>query len=212
MDQETLRLIVTAGVALVAGLGGAGLSSWINRKNTVETLTASNDRDHATWLRGQKQEAYANFLAKAESIIHQTGANPDAPLPMPPLEEMAVLRGRLRLVGAPDAIQLAVKIDWEVRVAVLLRLQKDQNVDGELIKTLDFMDMHSRAMGRFHALAEEFVIHVRTELGTGTAVKEEVPYTDPEPINVTLDLKTLGVDVDNLTAALDGLGRNPKAH
>jgi hypothetical protein len=61
-------------------------------------------------------------------------------------------------------------------------------------------------------LAEEFVIHVRTELGTGTAVKEEVPYTDPEPINVTLDLKNLGVDVDNLTAALDGLGRNPKAH
>lgn len=69
MDTETLRLIVTATAAVVAGLGGATLTAVINRKNTKDTLASARlaneeqweqtqHREHALWLRDQKLEAY----------------------------------------------------------------------------------------------------------------------------------------------------------
>lgn len=43
MDQETIRLLVTAVGAVTAGLGGALIAGGFNHKNTVDTITATKE-------------------------------------------------------------------------------------------------------------------------------------------------------------------------
>ncbi|WP_159702616.1 hypothetical protein [Arthrobacter sp. 18067] len=176
MDQETLRLIVTAGVALIAGLGGAGLSSWVNRKNTVETLAAAVERDHATWLRTHQQEAYAEFLAKAEAVIHAANSNPNSPMPAaPPLDDMSIACGRLTLVGGAETIDWSKRIDFEARRAVIVRMQMDKAEADSAEEMQDWISLTS-ATRDFHSLVGRFVDAARTEIGTGPA-----PETENDP-------------------------------
>ncbi|MGJ3189837.1 hypothetical protein [Paenarthrobacter sp. FR1] len=176
MDQETIRLVVTASVALVAGLGGAGLTAWINRKNTVETLAASAERDHATWLRTHQQEAYAEFLAKAVAVIHVANSNPNSRMPAaPPLDDMSIARGRLTLVGGAETIDWSKRIDFEARRAVIVRMQMDEAKDHSAEEMQDWISLTS-ASRDFHSLVGRFVDAARTELGTGPA-----PETENDP-------------------------------
>ena len=166
VDQETVRLIITASAAIVAGLGGAGLTAWINRKNTVQSLAAAADRDHATWLRSQKQEAYAEFLAKAESVIHQTANHAETPVSAPALEDMSISRGKLALIGGPDAIELSRMIDFEARTAFITRMQMERAPEGSPEEMMEWGSLMGR-VSDYHSLVGKFVDSARNEMGAG---------------------------------------------
>lgn len=85
MDGETTRLVATAAGAVIAGLGGALIAGWFNRKNTKATIAAATvqwDRDqdleHRRWLRDRKVVAYSAFLARMREIdvlLHEVHLN-----------------------------------------------------------------------------------------------------------------------------------------
>lgn len=79
MDQQTAQQIVTATTAVVAALGGAGVTGYINYKNTLKQLTAAKEQsdqqwnetravDHERWTRDKKTESYARFLRTASPL------------------------------------------------------------------------------------------------------------------------------------------------
>lgn len=95
----------------MAALSGAGITAWINRKNTVQTLNAAVERDHAAWLRGQKQEAYTDFLMTVDSVLKEILANRIKPAADLPTIHAAVTQlTRLRLVCSDDTGALATTI------------------------------------------------------------------------------------------------------
>lgn len=79
MDQETIRLLVTAVGAVIAGLGGALIAGAFNRKNTVDTIAAAkmtadaqreHERklEHSQWLRDRKVDVYSRFLEEVHDL------------------------------------------------------------------------------------------------------------------------------------------------
>ncbi|WP_457950429.1 hypothetical protein ACTAQI_07555 [Pseudarthrobacter sp. alpha12b] len=69
MDAETVRLLVTTSGVVIAGLGGAGVTAFVNRKNVQDAhkaerslweLTKRNEQEEA--LKSKKEEIYINFL------------------------------------------------------------------------------------------------------------------------------------------------------
>jgi hypothetical protein len=134
MDQETIRLIVAAGGAVLAGLLGAIVAGRFNRKNTDASIAASREAavlqwelsaraEQEQWLRDRKVEVYADHLAKIHDLelaIAEThrGIRPRNATPIMELSRnMSTLSIRL---FAPEPIQDAVD---EVRrvVATIMR-------------------------------------------------------------------------------------------
>jgi hypothetical protein len=120
----------------VAGLSGAGITAYINRLNTVDTLAATaaakdieyadlREREHESWLRNQRQEAYAEFLATAQSVIDATERDIEGKLGEHRLDEMPVLLARLRLVGTATPIRRAESMEFTAGLVVTLRRQMD---------------------------------------------------------------------------------------
>ncbi|WP_026536950.1 hypothetical protein [Arthrobacter sp. 9MFCol3.1] len=79
MDGETIRLIVVACGAIVAGLLGALIAGAFNSRNTLATIEAARvaaeaqrdaDREveHERWLRDRRVEVYSKFLEEAHDL------------------------------------------------------------------------------------------------------------------------------------------------
>ncbi|WP_024816984.1 hypothetical protein [Arthrobacter sp. 31Y] len=169
MDQETLRLVVTAGVALIAGLGGAGLSAWINRKNTVETLTSTKERDHTMWLRNRKQEAYAEFLAVADGVLKASWNEDESSPDLRSLTSLTTELNKLKLVGSDETIRLAAEICYCAATAygyehVIGRL-KDRTDAASKLKLEEVMEKDSNNLSVYSNWVDDFVQVARVEFG-----------------------------------------------
>lgn len=171
-----LNQVVTAAVAVLAAISGAGVNSWINRRNTLDTLAAARDnttrqildaqdREHSAWLRNQKQEAYVEFLASAEGIVARSQANLSSRMESPPLEDMTVLRGRLRLLASDEVLQQAETIDFRARLAVVIRMQLDDIGEDDVSNHIQSWQALGHAAQDFQQSVKEFVKTVRSELG-----------------------------------------------
>jgi hypothetical protein len=124
MDQETLRLGIAGAVGFLgflAGIGGATLTSLSNRKNTIDTLAASEnnvertlsasqdeaerrwqlqvDRENEVWLRDAKQKAYSTFLTVASEVIANIQSNAPS---RGVADKLAMANGDVRLLGSPE--------------------------------------------------------------------------------------------------------------
>lgn len=79
MDGETIRLIVVALGAIIAGITGHVVAGAFNSQNTLATIEAARlaaeakhaaDRDieHDRWLRDRKVEVYSKFLEELHEL------------------------------------------------------------------------------------------------------------------------------------------------
>ncbi|WP_159702613.1 hypothetical protein [Arthrobacter sp. 18067] len=190
MDQETIRLIVTAAGALLAGWGGAALTSYINRRNTTDTLAASErsskeqwertkSREHELWVRDQKQEAYAEFVLKADKAVSDAqsmwrGGKDDTAI------NLSGARMRIRLVGPPELRTVA----WEVEEAVkkLIEYSRPSVDQWGLPRASTDKNYGEYALlrARVEALLQDFVAKSRRDLGTAVAGDEASRETDPD--------------------------------
>lgn len=117
MDAQTLNLLITAGAAIIAGLGGASLTAAINRRNTKDTLalakasnaeqlTHAKEIERITWLRDRKHEVYVDYLIFAGSLMHSSDerrANIST--------DLAPLRARLDALATSEVRRIAREID-----------------------------------------------------------------------------------------------------
>jgi hypothetical protein len=127
MDAETARLLVTAAAAVIAGLGGAGLTGWFNRKNTTASLEAAREtnreqwrqtreREHEVWLRDHRLEACVAFFDEAERFHHRVALSPTEEVKYETAVPLQAHRARLVLIATveigerPWTIQLAIAL------------------------------------------------------------------------------------------------------
>lgn len=79
MDGETIRLIVVACGAIVAGISGALIAGAFSSENTQTTIAAARDAaqaqldaerdlEHDRWLRDRKVEVYSKFLEEVHEL------------------------------------------------------------------------------------------------------------------------------------------------
>jgi hypothetical protein len=180
MDAETIRMMITAGTAIVAGLGGAGLTALINRRNTKDTLASARAQDHSTWLRNKKQEAYSDFVDVAESIIDDLDNWPEIPRPQRTVSDVRLKRGLIKIVGSPAVRDAAM--DVEVGVWLTTKIQRSMaNMDAagwddmpEILNRAAFVTGYREkvtALVRDHA---KLVVAVRQDLGTATPEDDAV--------------------------------------
>lgn len=177
VDQETIRLIITAAAALLAGWGGSGLTAYINRRNTTDTLAASErsskeqwdrteSREHEVWVRDQKQQAYADFVLKADKAVSDARN-----MWMGALTESSVnisgARMRIRMVGRPELRAVA----WEVEQALKKLLEYSRpEVDqfGIPRERSGNYKEQSLLIAQVEALLQDFVAKSRRDLGTAS--------------------------------------------
>ncbi|BCW12148.1 hypothetical protein NtRootA4_32100 [Arthrobacter sp. NtRootA4] len=121
VDQQTTTLIaqvITGAVALVAGLGAASLTAYINRRNTNDTLdatrrlseeqwTRNQEHERHTWLRGRQQKTYADFLALVNSTLDLPDWGAPKRADEPTYIQINAALNRVALVGSPDGIKFA---------------------------------------------------------------------------------------------------------
>ncbi|WP_159702611.1 hypothetical protein [Arthrobacter sp. 18067] len=184
MDQQTLTLtsqLITGSVALVAGLGGASLTAFINRKNTKESLAAARltaedqwqktqEQSHANWLREQKQEAYSQLLATTHAIFEI----PDWAAPKEGVDrslvELQMVYNRVRMVGASSVrlsstqmVACALKaVDFAGQRRTLEQRKEDGDQDDKAL--LELMSELLENLNSYHEVVDEFVKEVRKEL------------------------------------------------
>jgi hypothetical protein len=180
MDAETIRLIVTATAAVVAGLGGAALTAVINRKNTKDTLAfaqlAADDqrsRDENAWRREHLAAAYADahkgiFALQAYIVsAYQYGPN-DA-------EAVRTLGGtadsaisRLVFLAEKEVTQAA--IESRVLCRKLHRIAKSRVEDADPTANERWEEMNGayvESMKRFTGLASNSLTgDARHDIGT----------------------------------------------
>lgn len=174
MDAETIRMMITAGTAIVAGLGGAGLTALINRRNTKDTLASAQAQDHATWLRNKKQEAYSDFVDVAESIIDDLNNWPETPKPQRSASDLRLKRGLIKIVGSPAVRDAAMGV--EVGVWLTTRIQQivaNKDASGwddvpEAANRAAFVVSYREQVADLVGDHTKLVAAVRKDLGTAT--------------------------------------------
>jgi hypothetical protein len=175
VDQQILTQLVTASVALLAGLGGASITAFINRRNTMDTLAAarltSEDQwtrvqaqEHTAWLRGQKQEAYTEFLTITLGVynqVHEKGIKPDADVPK--ADGLGQKLARLRLVATDDINEIATELATCTIEAIVYLTQRPVAGNGE--QTWATEKEVLRNYKHFSDQLEEFIGAARLDFG-----------------------------------------------
>lgn len=193
MDQQTLTLtsqLITGGVALASGLSGAGITAYINRLNTLDTLAATSaakdieyaelrEREHDSWLRDQRQEAYAEFLVAAESVIAAAEDDPEGKLVDHRQDELPLLLARVRLIGTPAPIELADGMKLAAERVIVLRKQMDTASETTVYKRGESWMELTRLVGVFRADAKQYLETVRADLEAGPGGFETRVPADP---------------------------------
>jgi hypothetical protein len=177
VDQQTISLIVTGTVAVVAGLGGASLTSFINRKNTKDTLNAARltseeqwertqEREHSAWVRGEKQEAYVEFLTTVDAVFKPPLADAPRDFWTPELKVRSTFN-RLKLVGSTDAISRAHQIKLCATQAITHNDNRQLLHEFPNAKHLEALnEAASKNIVQYSGLVEDFIDAARIELGT----------------------------------------------
>ncbi|UZX02488.1 hypothetical protein F8G81_07550 [Arthrobacter sp. CDRTa11] len=228
MDAETIRLIITAAAAVVAGIGAATLTAVINRKNTKDTLASAREvaeeqrremqnREHAVWVRDQKQEAYTNFLLLAQNMRQKIFATAVTETLDVNRQELEVERSRIMLVGTPVVRHTALAINQNVTLSYDLHtficklnkkrseLTSEEHTDqdrprveniGKLIRKTQKEYWDTRE--DFFRLTNQFVMDVRDDLGTVSPEDEALNAANRERI------KTIREDLDVDSEEEDG--------
>lgn len=184
MDPAIIPPILTGAVAIVAGLGGSALTGYFNRKNTVDTLAAARktnedqwtrtqEREHHVWLRDNRQESYVAFFDEVEKITTLVRKGRNDEIPLAELDNVASLRGRIRLIGthrirvqARDIHQLLGQtvVARNVYIRVIRQTTEDLASDKEREK--EAANRWKAKLAKVDAATIEFVNLVREDLGT----------------------------------------------
>jgi len=193
--------MITAGAAVFAGLGGAGLTALINRKNTKDTLTAArltaeeqrqqtHRREHEIWLRDQKLEAYTDFLATSDALLHDVASNPLGDKTHLSVAELATKRGKVKVLGDPEARKIAREIVQEF--SPLLRAQRKASFASQdpaetgserIPNRAELLRPVRESAGRVAALNAKFVRVIRNDLGAATDRDADVDARNQDFIN-----------------------------
>ncbi|MGJ3189835.1 hypothetical protein [Paenarthrobacter sp. FR1] len=180
MAPQTLTLtsqLITGSVALIAGLGGAGLTTFVNRKNTKDSMAAARltaeeqsikaqEQEHAAWLRDKKQEAYAAYQAEAGTLFRKVNGWYGDDEPVPSVDGLPPILGRVRLIGSEDAVLLAnamsvsVSSSWSNRV-----YERTYRKGGKTEEAKKQRDESNRLRTQFNDLLAKYLTVVRRELG-----------------------------------------------
>lgn len=183
--------MITGAVAIVAGLGGATLSGYFNRKNTMDTLAAAREttddqwmrtqeREHRAWLRDNRQESYVAFFDEVEKMITRLRKGDTEHIALSDLDAVESLRGRIRLIGTDQLRIQSREVHLLLGQTVIAR-----NVYARVIKQttddrISDTEREREAALRWKAklanvttATTEFVNLVREELGTAEAKDEE---------------------------------------
>ena len=129
MDGETIRLIVVALGAIIAGLSGSLIAGAFNSQNTQATIEAARqaaqeqreadaETEQTRWLRDRLVQSYAKFLRQVQDLnntLHDVHEEDDAADPSRLPESMATLAGDELMLIAPKPVKAAV---GEVMMAV----------------------------------------------------------------------------------------------
>lgn len=161
MDGETIRLIVVACGAVLAGLSGALIAGAYNSRNTLATIEAARvaaetqreaDREveHDRWLRDRKVVVYANLLAQLQAMdleIQTLHLRPNQ-IDMNKLTNMSKELGNDELMLlAPTEIRAAIGPAWRELRGMIALLQTAQPSDEQ--------------KDQFEALADDFLTHFK---------------------------------------------------
>lgn len=146
MDQETIRLIVVALGAVIAGIMGQLIAGAFNSQNTQASLEAAREAaraqwakdqelEHARWLRDKKIEAYSAFVRKIHAmalnmaeVYHRMNGDPSAALQQTKdlqVETLRMLAPRIVTLAVQDTIQAYMKLS-EVAVATIRTRVQDE--------------------------------------------------------------------------------------
>ncbi|MET3952987.1 hypothetical protein [Arthrobacter sp. UYEF36] len=178
MDAETSRLVlvaaISAGAAIIAGLGGAILTAWINRKNTKDTLTAARqdnekrwqlqvDREHEVWLRDAKQKSYAKFLSTVTAAASNSFIA-DASYPMNTL----MAYDEVRLIGPPEIRNAANQIKQQILMNAGLnqdRCQMLPEADANSAELEEVEGKLTNGIGNLKKMTHSFATLARKDTG-----------------------------------------------
>lgn len=149
----------------------------MNRRNTGATLEATRqlsedqwrraqDQEHVTWLRGQKQEAYTDFLSTVDSGVKEIlGDMTEPDTPLPGLHDIITKLTRLRLVGSDDTNSIAKEIVASVGVVLdIARATQKELQSGARSETSE--RALSEAMVHLYKQVAELVGAARLEFST----------------------------------------------
>lgn len=191
MDPAFIPSLITGGVAIVAGLGGAALTGYLNRKNTADTLAAgreardyewtrTKEREHEVWLRNNRQESYVAFFDEAEKITVRLRRGDTDEIPVSDLDTLASLRGRIRLIGshrlrvqAREVYILLARtlIARNVYARVVRQSTEDKVSDGR--REREAATRWKDKLAKATIATTDFVDIVREDLGTADAMDEK---------------------------------------
>ncbi|WP_427174306.1 hypothetical protein [Arthrobacter sp. 92] len=188
--------------ALLGALGGSGLTAYINRRNTVDTLTSSqraneeqwdrsHKREHDTWLRDQKQEAYMKFMLAAQSQHARIQAMPYEDLPGVNPEELVIERAGVKVIGSPAVRYAARALESAVAHSHFVNSYAGayflENPEGDHERALDeeqrirhftnkteALDLCVAARDSFALRLLDYVEAVRLDLGTYSPDDDEL--------------------------------------
>lgn len=196
MDPAIIPPIVTGAVAIVAGLGGATLTGYFNRKNTLDTLDAARktneeqwnrtqEREHQVWLRDNRQESYVAFFDEVERIMTLLRKGTSDNIPLSDLDNVASLRGRIRLIGTHRMRVQARNVHLSLGQAVIARnvynrfiKQTSDNLESDKERENEAASRWKAKLAEVDAATIEFVNLVRDDLGTADAVENQIPEVE----------------------------------
>lgn len=186
MDAASISAIVTGSVAIVAALTGAGVTGFVNYRNTQATLAAARqtsedqwsrtrDREHEVWLRDQRQEVYVAFHDEADKLTAKLVEwSPEEGAPLDLLQKLKSLRSRIKIVGSPTIRVQARDVEGLLFRGLLLKqamyaLTHDART-GELdtVQYTEITGQMSDVRTRMLGVLIDFVLAVREDLGTAT--------------------------------------------
>lgn len=179
MDPQTqlIAQLITGAIALIAGLGGAGLSAYINRRNTKDTLDAARqlgeeqwtrtlEHERQIWLRERQQETYADFLAIANSTLEL----PDWDAPRSPDEptyiKVNAALQRVKLVGSAQAIVFANGVALcAMKQLTHIQERRDLQAANDPTGVDELMVKVKENSDEYHELVAKFIATVRDDIG-----------------------------------------------
>lgn len=203
MNEQTIAQILPALFAVLGVLGGAGLTAYINRRNTVDTLASSKQaiheqwerthlREHQVWLRDQKQDAYMKFMVNAQAVFASIVKTPGDEIPELDPDELVIDRAGVKVLGSPAVRLAARELDLAVSrvydahrysAAYYREFTPEELADPEQDKAvltrhhhnrMEALDFYYASRADFSVCLIDFVEVVRKDLGTYTAEDEEL--------------------------------------
>lgn len=188
------------------------------RATTDEQWKRTQEREHSTWLRDQKMEAYTTFMLRAQSMHAEISAAGLDEIPDVDPEELVIDRGKVKLLGSPEVRNAARSLESCVAQTfaahMYFRIQDKEDrratVEADGTATEEEEDRsrarrHNRlmeALDGLHAAKMRFSVHlidyveeVRNDLGTATPNDHELNASNRALIDPDREIEDEEVDL-----------------